>query len=195
MELSVQTFLWLRDKGGLASSSGTPASAPGTVIISAEGLQEISSGLPVVRVLHRYCCHRFETPESLLPMVFSTTPLATAKSSSNMEVVRTHNWSVVSKIVLQALQFEVPEAQLDAIRKQGDALEALLVVKLIFELMRNHREKERETREQHKSLFLNESSNELRRLLESKSVGASKRMPHERKASPGRITEKPVKPL
>lgn len=187
MELSLQTFLWLRDKGGLSSQAATPSQFnPGMMSVSPDGMQDVASGLPLVRVLHHYCCHRFDAPQDLLPVV--PTPPAPERTSSSthksqppqpyisLVAARTHNWQVVQKIVQSALDFTIPQDQLDAVQRLGDALEALLIVKSIFDLVKAHRGKEKQSREQHKNMREDPNAAEVKRLLENKSVLPSKQI-------------------
>lgn len=186
MELSLQTFLWLRDKGGLSSQAAVPSQYNnGMMSVSHDGMQDIASGLPLVRVLHHYCCHRFDAPQELLPVVpTSTVPQSSSKVVHapqqqpyiSLVAARTHNWQVVQKIVQSALDYEIPADQLDAVQRLGDALEALLIVKAIFDLVRTHRSKEKQAREQHKSLHNDAGAVEVKKLLESKSVAPSKQI-------------------
>lgn len=183
MELSLQTFLWLRDKGGLSSQCGTPSSLNGMIVITAEGLQEITSGLPVVKVLHKYCCHRFEAPDSLRPLIptigSSTTTTAGdahhQKQHISVEAARHHNWNVVRAIVSQALGHDLPADQIVCIQKHADTLEALLVVKCIYDLVRRHRDQEqKQVKEQKRVLLVDPVPSQVKKLLQEKSVAASK---------------------
>jgi hypothetical protein len=184
MELSLQTFLWLRDKGGLSSQAGVPSQYNnGMMSVSPDGMQDIASGLPLVRVLHHYCCHRFDAPQELLP-VFPTNIAASSNAAKgtpqhpfvSLVAARTHNWRVVQTIVKSALDYEIPGDQLDAVQRLGDALEALLIVKVIYDLVRAHRGKEKQSRELHRTLQEDAGAAEVKRLLESKSVAPSKQI-------------------
>jgi hypothetical protein len=196
MELSLQTFMWLRDKGNLSSQFASPSTYnQGMMSVSTDGMQDIASGLPLVRVLHHYCCHRFDAPEELLPL----TPTPASSSGKSLQrfvslvAARTHNWEVVRKITCGALGYNIPVEQLEVVQKQGDALEALLIVKTIYDLVRAHRGKEKISQCKHKMLSDDTHVLEVKMLLENKSVAPSKKIKIVATASPTKATRSPLK--
>ena len=114
MELSLPTFLWLRDLGCMETSHVIPTRTKGMISVTPEGMNALQCGKSIVRLLHHYCCHRFETPETLLPL--------DGDSSS----AKRHNWAVISKILKDALDFELAWERRELIIS-GDGVEILVL--------------------------------------------------------------------
>ena len=127
MEISITNFLLLRDGGGIHSRNCQPSPTKGMMLITSDGLSDVLQGAGVLRMLHHYCCRRFEVPKELLPQD-GQTPEA-----------RKHNWMTIADILRHHLSFQVGEEQLNAIVVDGDIAEALIIMRSALDANANLR--------------------------------------------------------
>ena len=169
MELCVQTFLWLRDFGGIASDMGRPSpSKNGMIELTSDALTLILQGSPVVSIMLHYCVRRFEAPEAFH-----------AKKDISLDA-RRHNWEVVRHIAQEALGLEITQESIEKLVGSSDVGEALILIKKIYEELRLHRAKEREEKQLRKEQTYcipgKAPVHEIKKILETKSAASQKKI-------------------
>ena len=139
MELNVLTFTWLRDLGCLKSIHAAPTPTKGMVVLTHEALRLLQHGASICRLLRHYCCDRFDTPQALLPQ------------DGDQLTAKRHNWGVVSRMLKDALGYDLSWERRELI-VQGDVVEILVLLKQIHDLVKVHRQVDKEQREKHRLL-------------------------------------------
>ena len=132
------------------------------MLITSDGLSDVLQGAGVLRMLHHYCCRRFEVPKELLPQD-GQTPEA-----------RKHNWMTIADILRHHLSFQVGEEQLNAIVVDGDIAEALIIMRSALDALRGHRQREKDVKRTHRELDENANLRHVKELLLAKSAEATK---------------------
>ncbi len=168
MEISITNFLLLRDGGGIQSRHCLPSPTKGMMTITSDGLSDVLQGAGVLRMLHHYCCRRFEVPKDLLPVDEQTVE------------ARKHNWSTIADILRHHLSLQVMESQVSAIAADGDIAEALIIMRSALDALRGHRQREKEVKRAHRQLDENPTLRSVKELLTTKSADTTKT----RKSSP-----------
>jgi hypothetical protein len=126
MELSSTTFVWLRTVGCLGTTHVVPGRTKGMIALTTDGVQQLVQGKSIVLMLHHYCCDRFDVPEQLQP---------------NGEITiqgRRRNWSIVSKILADALDYELSWDRRELVI-QGDVVEVVVLLRQIQDLVQTLR--------------------------------------------------------
>jgi hypothetical protein len=141
LELSVITFLFLRDCGALASTHGKPSPVAGKVLLTEAGAAEISSGRSFLRCMrHYYLARQGADPYAV--------EVEESKSSPEM---RARNWSVVARAFKELVGLDLPLDRLQQL-VAGDSVELILLLKQLQELTGPLRRKELEKKKEHKKL-------------------------------------------
>lgn len=137
MELAMPTFLWLRELGCVSTLHAVAGKTKGMISLSSEGLNELQCGKGIIRLLRHYCCHRFDIPEALHPA-----------DGDSLEAKR-HNWSVISKILKDALDFDLTWERRELIIS-GDVVETVVLLKQVHELVKPHMVVDKKLKEKHR---------------------------------------------
>lgn len=139
MELSATTFTWMRDVGCMATSHVAASRTKGMLSLTNLGVHALLGGQSIVRLLHHYCCYRFDTPQSLQP------------EDGDSPGAKRHNWAIISKILKDALEYELTWERRELI-VQGDIVEVIVLLKQIQDLVAKHRVHDKETMMRHRLL-------------------------------------------
>uniref|UniRef100_A0A7S1L345 Uncharacterized protein n=1 Tax=Neobodo designis TaxID=312471 RepID=A0A7S1L345_NEODS len=137
MEISATTFTWMRDVGCMTTQHVTASRTRGMLALTNAGVHSLLAGRNVVRLLHHYCCSRFDVPSSLVPDEGAT------------PAEKRHNWSIVGKILKDALEYELAWERRELI-VQGDIVEVVVLLKQIQDLVARHRAADRESQIKHR---------------------------------------------
>lgn len=133
------TFLWLRELGCVSTVHATAGQNKGMIALTADGLAELQRGKGIVRLLRHYCCHRFDIPAALQ-----------AKDGDAIDAKR-HNWGVISKILKDALDFDLSWERRELIIS-GDVVETVVLLKQIHELVKPHMDLDKRLKEKHRTM-------------------------------------------
>lgn len=139
MEISATTFTWMRDVGCMTTQDVAASRTKGMLVLTNTGVHSLLAGKCIVRLLQHYCCYRFDTPQSLQP-ADGETPQA-----------KRQNWSVISKILKDALEYELTWERRELI-VQGDIVEVIVLLKQIQDLVKKHRLADKQTQIRHRLL-------------------------------------------
>jgi hypothetical protein len=137
MEISATTFVWMRDVGCMTTAHVTTSRQKGMLALTNAGVHLLLAGHSIVRLLQHYCCYRFDTPQSLQP------------EDGETPAAKRHNWSIISKILKDALTYELSWERRELI-VQGDIVEVIVLLKQIQDLVAQHRRADYEQRLRHR---------------------------------------------
>jgi hypothetical protein len=139
MEVSATTFTWMRDVGCMTTQHVTASRTRGMLALTNAGVHALLAGQSVVRLLHHYCCSRFDVPATLVP------------DSGETPAEKRHNWAIVGKILKDALEYDLAWERRELI-VQGDIVEVIVLLKQIQDLVARHRAADRENQIKHRLL-------------------------------------------